>query len=80
MNLIAEWPPMPTCDVVFLRNVMLYFDVTTRSALVRRMRRALRSDGALFLGGAETMLGVDDGYDRCTGTGCSYYRVKPPRP
>lgn len=80
MNLIAEWPPMPACDVVFLRNVMLYFDVTTRSALVRRMRRALRSDGALFLGGAETMLGIDDGYQRCTGTGCSFYRVKPPRP
>jgi len=80
MNLVTDWPPMPACDVVFLRNVMLYFDVPTRTALVRRMRRALRSDGALFLGGAETMLGVDDSYERCTGTGCSYYRVKPPRP
>jgi chemotaxis protein methyltransferase CheR len=79
MNLIADWPLMPACDVVFLRNVMLYFDVPTRAALVRRMRRTLRSDGALFLGGAETMLGVDDGYERCTGTGCSYYRVKPAR-
>lgn len=79
MNLIADWPLMPACDVVFLRNVMLYFDVPTRAALVRRMRRTLRSDGALFLGGAETMLGIDDGYERCTGTGCSYYRVKPAR-
>lgn len=79
MNLIADWPLMPACDVVFLRNVMLYFDVPTRAALVRRVRRTLRSDGALFLGGAETMLGIDDGYERCTGTGCSYYRVKPAR-
>jgi chemotaxis protein methyltransferase CheR len=79
MNLIADWPLMPACDVVFLRNVMLYFDVPTRAALVRRVRRTLRSDGALFLGGAETMLGIDDGYERCTGTGCSYYRVKTAR-
>jgi chemotaxis protein methyltransferase CheR len=79
MNLITDWPLMPACDVVFLRNVMLYFDVPTRAALVRRVRRTLRSDGALFLGGAETMLGIDDGYERCTGTGCSYYRVKPAR-
>lgn len=79
MNLVAEWPPLPACDVVFLRNVMLYFDVPTRTALVRRMRRALRADGALFLGGAETMLGIDDGYERCAGAGCSYYRVKPQR-
>lgn len=80
MNLVADWPPMPACDVVFLRNVMLYFDVPTRSALVRRMRRALRTDGSLFLGGAETMLGIDDCYERCMGAGCSYYRVKSPRP
>ena len=76
MNLNATWPMMPTCDVVFLRNVMLYFDVPTRAALVRRVRRVLRPDGALFLGGAETMIGIDDGYERCISSGCSYYRPK----
>lgn len=79
LNLVAEWPMMPVCDVIFLRNVMLYFDVPTRAALVKRMRRSLRADGALFLGGAETMLGIDDGYERCAGLGCSYYRPKPAR-
>lgn len=78
-NLVAEWPMMPVCDVIFLRNVMLYFDVPTRAALVKKMRRSLRADGALFLGGAETMLGIDDGYERCTGMGCSFYRPKPVR-
>jgi chemotaxis protein methyltransferase CheR len=67
---------MPPCDVVFLRNVMLYFDVPTRAALVAKMRRVLRPDGALFLGGAETMIGIDTGYDRLLGAGCSYYRPK----
>jgi chemotaxis protein methyltransferase CheR len=76
LNLNGSWPMMPTCDVVFLRNVMLYFDVPTRAALVAKMRRVLRPDGALFLGGAETMIGIDTGYDRLLGAGCSYYRPK----
>ena len=76
LSLNGTWPMMPTCDVVFLRNVMLYFDVPTRAALVAKMKRAIRPDGALFLGGAETMIGIDTGYDRLLGAGCSYYRPK----
>lgn len=76
MNLNGTWPMLPLADVVFLRNVMLYFDVPTRSALVGRVRRVLRPDGALFLGGAETMIGIDTGYERLLGAGSSYYRPK----
>lgn len=76
LNLNGPWPALPPCDVIFLRNVMLYFDVATRAALVAKMRRVLKPDGALFLGGAETMIGIDTGYERLAGTGCSYYRPK----
>ena len=74
LNLNATWPMMPPCDVVFLRNVMIYFDIPTRTALVERFRRVLKPDGYLFLGGAETLIGMDTGYERLTGSGCSYYR------
>lgn len=74
LNLNDTWPLMPPCDVVFLRNVMIYFDVGTRAALVERVRRVLRPDGLLFLGGAETLIGMDTGYERLTGSRCSYYR------
>lgn len=77
LNLNGPWPALPPCDVIFLRNVMLYFDVPTRAALVTKMRRVLKPDGALFLGGAETMIGIDTAYDRLAGAGCSYYRPKP---
>ena len=77
LNLNGPWPALPPCDVIFLRNVMLYFDVPTRAALVGKMRRVLKPDGALFLGGAETMIGIDAGYDRLAGAGCSFYRPKP---
>lgn len=74
LNLNDSWPMMPPCDVVLLRNVMIYFDIRTRAALVERVRKVLRPDGFLFLGGAETLIGMDTGYERLTGTGCSYYR------
>jgi chemotaxis protein methyltransferase CheR len=77
LNLNATWPMMPPCDIVFVRNVLIYFDVPTRAALIERMRRVLRSDGALILGGAETLIGMDTRYERLTGAGCSYYRPKP---
>jgi chemotaxis protein methyltransferase CheR len=79
MNLNGTWPLLPLADIVFLRNVMLYFDVPTRAALVGRVRRVLRPDGALFLGGAETMIGIDDGWDRVSLGGCSHYKPKPKR-
>jgi chemotaxis protein methyltransferase CheR len=58
---------------------MLYFDVSTRSTLVGRVRRVLRPDGSLFLGGAETMIGIDDGWNRVVHGGCSHYTPKPRR-
>jgi len=77
INLTGAWPAMPPCDIIFLRNVMIYFDVPTRAAILAKMHAAVRSDGALFLGGAETMLGVTDTWERLEGSGCSYYRPKP---
>ena len=77
INLTGAWPAMPPCDIIFLRNVMIYFDVPTRAAILAKMHGAVRSDGALFLGGAETMLGVTDTWERLEGSGCSYYRPKP---
>lgn len=76
LNLNEPWPALPFFDFVFLRNVMLYFDVPTRAGLVQKVRRVLKPDGAMFLGGAETLIGIDTGYDRVTGSGCSYYRPK----
>lgn len=76
MNLLDPWQGVPPCDIAFLRNVLIYFDVQTRAAVLAKMRHTVRSDGALFLGGAETMLGVCDTYERVEGVGCSYYRPR----
>jgi chemotaxis protein methyltransferase CheR len=59
LNLAAPFPPLPSVDVVFLRNVLIYFKVDTRREIFDRVRRVLRPDGYLVLGGAETTINVD---------------------
>jgi chemotaxis protein methyltransferase CheR len=62
INLIGDWPPMWDLDVILLRNVLIYFDVETKRAILRRMRERLAPQGTVFLGGAETAVGLDEGY------------------
>lgn len=59
MNLIQPWPMMPPCDLVFIRNVMIYFDVETKKSILKKIRACLLPHGLLFLGTAETTLNLD---------------------
>ncbi len=73
-NLAAPLPRMGPFDVVYLRNVLIYFDLPTKQAILRRVRTLMRPDGWLFLGAAETTLGVDDSWERVVIGRCSAYR------
>lgn len=64
LNLAEHWPTMAPLDVIFLRNVLIYFDVDTKRAILGKARRLLRPDGYLFLGAAETTINLDDGFER----------------
>jgi chemotaxis protein methyltransferase CheR len=63
INLAAPWPALPPVDFIFMRNVLLYFSLETRKAILTRVGRTLRSDGYLFLGGGETTLISDRSYE-----------------
>ena len=77
INLAAPFPPMPVFDVVFLRNVLIYFDTPTKKAILQRVRQVLSPQGYLFLGGAETTLGIDDSWNRTTVGRFTLYRPAP---
>lgn len=64
LNLTRPWPPLPRMDLIFLRNVMIYFDVETKKAVLARVAKLLRPDGYLLLGGAETTFQLCDAFRR----------------
>jgi chemotaxis protein methyltransferase CheR len=78
VNLIEAWPKMPVFDVIFLRNVLIYFNPETKRQILGNIRQRLAPDGTLFLGGAETTLGIDDSWERVSHGKTSSYRLRTP--
>jgi chemotaxis protein methyltransferase CheR len=60
INLMDALPQIGAFDVIFLRNVMIYFDVPTKREVVRRVLRHLRPTGYLIVGHSESLNGVTD--------------------
>lgn len=63
-NLAQHPSGIPTADIVFLRNVLIYFDLDTKRAVLSNVRKVLRPGGYLVLGGAESTLNLDDAFQR----------------
>jgi chemotaxis protein methyltransferase CheR len=59
-NLLENLSPLGAFDVVFCRNVLIYFDQPTKATVLERMARLMPNDGVLALGAAETVLGITD--------------------
>ncbi|ATX78555.1 MCP methyltransferase, CheR-type [Mariprofundus aestuarium] len=64
LNLSGPWPMMPKMDVIFLRNVLIYFDQETKRGILNKVRNQLNPEGYLFLGSAETTFNLDDSFER----------------
>ena len=57
-NLLSNPAPLGQFDIVFCRNVLIYFDPPTKTRVLDSLARVLAPDGLLYLGGAETTLGL----------------------
>jgi chemotaxis protein methyltransferase CheR len=62
LNLLQDFSQLGTFDVIFCRNVLIYFDQETKVRIFERMSRMLEPDGVLALGAAETVVGISDAF------------------
>jgi chemotaxis protein methyltransferase CheR len=64
LNLAERWIGLPQFDVIFMRNVLIYFDVAMKKDILGKIRQVMRPDGWFFLGNAETTMALDERFER----------------
>lgn len=75
LNLAAPWPALPAMDLLLLRNVLLYFSSDVRRTILQNVRRCLRRDGYLLVGGGETSLVLDRTFEAVRSGKSVFYRI-----
>jgi len=60
LNLLHDFSQLGTFDIIFCRNVLIYFDQDTKINIFGRLAKAMEGDGFLVLGAAETVVGLTD--------------------
>ena len=62
LNLLQDFSHLGMFDVIFCRNVLIYFDQDTKISIFDRLARVIEPDGVLALGAAETVVGISDAF------------------
>jgi chemotaxis protein methyltransferase CheR len=62
LNLLQDFSHLGKFDVIFCRNVLIYFDQPTKTNIFERMSRLIEPDGMLMLGAAESVVGITDAF------------------
>jgi chemotaxis protein methyltransferase CheR len=65
LNLVEPFPALlPTMDIVFLRNVLIYFSPETKTEILKKVHKVMHPDSYLFLGGSETTMNLNVSFNR----------------
>jgi chemotaxis protein methyltransferase CheR len=62
LNLLQDFSHLGTFDIIFCRNVLIYFDQTTKANIFDRLSRMMEPDGVLALGAAESVVGITSAF------------------
>jgi chemotaxis protein methyltransferase CheR len=62
LNLLQDFSHLGKFDVIFCRNVLIYFDHDTKAAIFERLARMIEPDGVLTLGAAESVVGISEAF------------------
>ena len=76
LNLIGNWPPLPKMDIIFLRNVLIYFRHSVKEEILNKMQGILKPKGFLFLGQSETTSMMKTNFDTKNVGSTSVYQLK----
>jgi chemotaxis protein methyltransferase CheR len=73
-NLLSDLKGLGAFDIIFCRNVLIYFDPPTKRRVLDALAKQMPADGVLFLGGAETVLGLTEAFKPVPGENGTYMR------
>lgn len=74
VNLLEVPPQLGAFDIIFCRNVLIYFDLETKRKVLANLHRHLRADGYLVVGASEVLFGVTDLFERAQRGSAIFYR------
>lgn len=77
LNLLTDFRHLGVFDVVFCRNVLIYFDRPTKGAILTKIADRMTGDSRLFLGAAETVLGISQAFQSVPGAHGLYAKTSP---
>jgi len=75
-NLTDSWDHIQTYDVIFLRNVLIYFNVESKKKILNRIKRHLAPGGIMLLGSSETTANLDFDWELNRSCNCTYFTLK----
>ncbi len=62
LNLLHDFSHLGTFDIIFCRNVLIYFDQDTKTGIFERLAKVIEPDGFMVLGAAESVVGISDAF------------------
>lgn len=74
LNLSNDWAGLAQMDVIFLRNVLIYFEPEMKSSILQKCNSVLKPNGSLFLGASETILNLETSFERINAQRGCYYK------
>ncbi|WP_339732662.1 protein-glutamate O-methyltransferase CheR [uncultured Gimesia sp.] len=75
LNLLEDFKHLGMFDIVFCRNVLIYFKPEMKKNILNRVSQQMHSSGVLLLGAAETVLGISDNYSKLSGCQSAIYQL-----
>ncbi len=75
MNPARDWPDLKNAGLVFMRNLLTYYDMDTKRTVLGRLRETLAPDGYLFLGAAESTRNLDKAFEPILASNATCYRL-----